>query len=608
VAYDDQKGLTGREPVAFVEMDFNACSLTYGTGDCTASGSGDSKCFNSYATCQDKDNFAPTTKTLRFSNVRIDDLQGDSDVPTFPTLASLSLSPTSLTPSQGLGIRSTCNITLEDHPFSMVGVDQYREDRTYNHADRGSFWSRFLTMFPYYTQNEVRVKTGFLEEDGTYDSANFITRTYFIDSIKGPDPKGRVQIKCKDILRFADKEKATVPVLSQATLDSDITDSATSFDVVDPNDDVKDAYDAGQTYIRIDDEVMEITNLTGASSPYTLTVTRATIPVVYSGSVVAEEHDEDSTVQQCHLFDNQPVDDIAYYLLNTGAGIDASYLPTSDWQDVINFGLQNYAFTSLITEPVGVKDLMEELSHHNIYWFWNEREGKVQMSSIINKVNTFGPFTDEGHIIADSVSVARDESARVSQVWMGFGQRTPVAELDEPTNYSSYYISVDADAEGSNEYDQRKIRRIYSRWLPVNKRTIVTEITNRYLNYYKDTKNLVSLKLDPKDDDAWTGDNISLSTRLIQDPNGTTPERSYLVLETNEITQAGNTTYQYKLQSVGSSFDGSGSRYGLIGPNTLTDYDVESDPNKNTYAFVAYDDRSDGSEGFPTTDSPYLII
>jgi len=608
LAYASEKSKIGREPVSYVELDFNACSLTYGSAPCTASGSVDGKCFNGYAGCQDKANFSSTTKTLRFSNVRIDDLQGTTEAPTVPSLVGVNLSPTSLTPGQGLGIRATCDITLEDHPSTMVGIDPYISDRTYVHQDRGSFWSKLVTMFPYYVGNEVRVYTGFLEEDGSYDASNFKSRTYFIDSITGPSAKGKVQIKCKDILRFGDREKATIPTLSQCVLASDASAGATSLSVTDPNDDVKDSYDGGQAYIRVDDETMLITNITGSNPSYTLTVTRAAMPSVYTGDMTAEAHDADATVQHCHFFNAEDIDDILYYCLNTGAGIDASYLPTAEWQSIIDFGLQSYSLTTLITEPTGVKELLEELSQHNMFMWWNERTGKVKLDSIIKRATSYGVFDDDDNIIADSVNVSRDDKARVSQVWMAFGHRTPIADLDEYKNFTSIYVSADAGKEGANEYNQKRIKRIFSRWLPLDKRSVATEITNRYLNHYKDTKHLISLELDPKDDDAWTGDFINMKTRLVQNGNGATPERGYRVLEANEILAPGQTKYRYKLQSNGAFFAGASSRYALIGPNTLVDYDSESESNKNKYAFIASGDRGDGEPGFDPDEAAYQIL
>jgi hypothetical protein len=526
------------------------------------------------------------------------------------------MSPSVLTPGQGLGIRSKVSVTLQDHPYSDVGIDPYLSDRTYDPMTRGSFWSKLIARWPFYEGNIARVKTGYLDSANSYDASNFITRTYAIDTASGPNSKGQVQLVMKDLLKFADREKAQVPTQSQATLTSTINSTATSFSVTDPNDDIKDAYTAGQTYIRVDDEIMLLTGYSGASSPYTATVTRASLPSVYGGSVTAEGHDAEATVQNCHFYNAQEVDDIVNHLLVTTAGISTAYTPTSDWQSVIDFGLQNYTFSALITEPTGVNDLLSELTEHTIMIWWNERDSEIQMRSIIQLGQDHGPFNDTDNIIAESVNVNRDDKARISQVWVAYGHRSPVLEMDELKNFSAVKVSVDLDAESANEYNQKKVKRIWSRWLHLDKGSVASEIANRLLRNYKDTKHIITMDLDPKDDDAWTGDIVGLATRQIQDATGSTPERDYRVLEVAEKFTGDSVKYSYTLQSIGGVSGVIGSRYGLITPNTdpantansFPDYSSASDALKSKYAFTAEDDRGDGDPGFTPNEEPYIII
>ena len=56
----------GRQPFQYVEIDLDYCANTAGVAPCTASQTGDAKCFNTYATCNDTANFNLTTKTLSF--------------------------------------------------------------------------------------------------------------------------------------------------------------------------------------------------------------------------------------------------------------------------------------------------------------------------------------------------------------------------------------------------------------------------------------------------------------------------------------------------------------------------------------------------------------
>jgi hypothetical protein len=180
--------------------------------------------------------------------------------------------------------------------------------------------------------------------------------------------------------------------------------------------------------------------------------------------------------------------------------------------------------------------------------------------------------------------------------------------MDELKNYAAVKLTADLDAEGVNEYDQSKIRKIFSRWLPLEKQNVASEIANRLVNYYRDTKNAITFSFEPKDDSAWTGDRLELATRLIQDQFGATSLREYRVISVRERFSKGIVSYDYTAHSTGGIYEGSVSRYGLITPNSMGDYPSESTESKSKYAFIAYDDRGDGNEGFPANDQPYLIL
>jgi hypothetical protein len=478
-------------------------------------------------------------------------------------------------------------------------TDPYVANRSYDPETQGTFWGRLLARQGYYEGRVMRLKTGYLTTAGTYDASNFETRTYFIDTISGPDPRGKVTIKAKDVLKFADKEKAQLPVQSQATLNADISASTTTFAISDPSDDVKNAFDAGQTYIRIDDEVMLVSAISGASTPYNLTVTRGTMPSVYTGTMTAEEHSQDATVQNCYFYDNQDIDDIVKHLVVDTAGISSAYADLSGWQTVIDYGLQSYKFSTLLTEPVGVKDLLDEITQHSILLWWDEREQLIKMDSLINRAQSGGPYNDDDNNVADSVSVARDDRSRISQVWVAHGLRNPVLEMDELKNFESVKVSVDLDAEGVNQYNQKRVTRIWSRWLPTASSAVASEIANRLLNYYKVTKRMVTVTLDPKDDSVWTGDLVTLNTRQLQGTDGSSSDTAFRILQVSEMLGDGDVRYKYVMETTDQDL----LRLGLIGPNTLVDYNSEDAADIAKYAFVG-----PNSGNFDDGEPPYQII
>jgi len=585
VTYAAQKIKFGKEPVILLELEMDLCPNTYGSGSCTATGSSGDECFNTANSCQLSSIYAAqtkTTKTYRFSSVRLDGLQADGEAPTFPTITDIQTAPTELNPSKGLGLRSTVSISLSDHPWTDRGIDPYVDNRTYTPDDQGTFWGKWLVRNSYYEGRKMTIKTGYLADDGTYDANNFISRVYFIDSISGPSKNGKVVVKGADILKFADNNRKQLPVQSQATLPSDITSGATSFDITDTEDNVKDAYDAGQKYIRIDDETMILTNLTGSNPTYTATATRASMPSTYTGTMTADSHSADSTVQQCYHLDGVRIDTFVNYLLGTVAGISGTYLPTSDWDATIDFGFQSYLLSALLTEPVGLNELLTEITEHNIMLWWDERDQEIKMDTILNRKDDYGPFDDDDSIIADSVGIMRSDKERISHMRLAFGHRNPVLELDKPENFTTVKVTIDTDKESADEYDESKIKKVWSRFLPTTLSAVASEITNRTLNYYKVTKHIMTFSMDPKDDDAWTGNLISLKTEQRQTETGAVAEKSYRVLKVNEIIKTDGVMYKYTIQST----DQDGSRYGRITPNSMGTYSAETQANRDRYAFI----------------------
>ncbi|PJB53637.1 MAG: hypothetical protein CO099_06315, partial [Bdellovibrio sp. CG_4_9_14_3_um_filter_39_7] len=470
MSYETLKIEVGKESVTILELDLDACSLVYGNAPCTASGAAALKCFNTFGTCQDTVNFAKTTKTFRFSDRIIDGVQATGDAPTFPTITSISHSPTQLNPSKGLGIRATVNIQLTDHPWSDVGIDPYLSDRTYDPEARSTFWGKLLARQQYYEGRVMRVKQGYLEADGTYDAANFSTRQYIISSITGPTPSGKITIEGKDPLKFADNSRVQVPAPTDAELTSDINNSTTSIGVTDAGGLISAAYSAGQPWIRVDDEIMLITGVSGSAPSFTLTVTRGTAPSFYATPSTADAHDEEATVQICRLYEDAPVDDIIYDLLVNDTGISSGFIDTAAWQAKMDDGYQAYTFSTLLTEPTGVQQLLTELTEHTFLLWWNERTQKIELDTLLPRAADYGLFTDETTFISGSTSVAKNSSGRLSRIYFYYGHRNPTLEMDKAQYFERIEADINLTVEGENAYDDTRIRSIWSRWLPTAKR------------------------------------------------------------------------------------------------------------------------------------------
>jgi hypothetical protein len=132
-----------RERVIFFEIDQPLCSLTYGTGACTAElgTTGTHKCHNTRATCQDTDNYlpesgspaAPNVITLRFALGQLDLLQYGYLIPSLlgepeTTPGKINLGGMDRNVS-ALGSREVVSVKFADHLHSDLLVDPYRLER-----------------------------------------------------------------------------------------------------------------------------------------------------------------------------------------------------------------------------------------------------------------------------------------------------------------------------------------------------------------------------------------------------------------------------------------------------------------------------------------------
>jgi hypothetical protein len=617
MAYADQAQKYGKQAVQIVELYLDFCENVYGVAPCTASlgTTGTQKCFNTCATCQDRANLNVSPRPYRFSTVRVDGIQQLGDPPTFPTLLSVKTAPTVLQPGKGLGIRSSLGITIADHPWTDVGIDPYQGTRGYDADGKGTFWGKFITRNRYYENRRIDVLTGFLSDDGTYDAANFKRRTYIITKISGPDPKGVVSLEAKDPLRLADGEKAKWPQATQATLATAVTSTTTTIDIDDPELSVTTWWNAGQRYIRCEDEIMLASAIAGlgTDSP-SLTVDRGNMPARYDFSQnVPYAHDVGASMQPCHFFDDAPVYDIVYYLLHDVAGIDAAYLPVAEWQaNIEDEGFQYLHFTCLLTEPVDVKTLLDELSQHTVLIWWDERSSEVQLKGLRFRQLIGAQFNDDNAIIAESTAVTEDTASLLTQNWLYFDLQWPLANMTLLRSYRVVDVRANLQKETAEEYAKPAIRTTRSRWLSRADAGVAMEIGFTMLKQYQDVRKAVSWTMDPKDDTFWVGDTVGLASKYVQDFYGDPLPKNVLITQVEEDFRNGG----YHLKYVGMELFaflrvGAISHPDWSGSDPIpapANYDVASPLEKNTWAYICYDDRGDGQPGFLDGTSPYQII
>ena len=351
-----------RKPLQIVEIDIDQCTRTYASAPCTAvlGTTGVRKCYNTYLTCQDTDNFNAGTLTLRFANNQTGLPKGTIIYPAM--VGAVSTNPTEVTLGGvgdklgSLGKRARVTVKLQDFTDSDIYTDPYQADRVdgtgqtdeggYSPQSRGTFFGKLRARWPYYAGRALRVLEGY-EGDAL---GSMRTRHYIIHKWSGPDINGNVTIIAHDILHLADDKLAQVPAPSKGKIETAITGTTnlSSFDLLPAG--IGSEYSAsGRASIG-----SEIVTFTRSNDTITLTARGV------DGSTGAT-HSADSAFQECYFTENATIPDTIADLLQNYANIDASFLPTSDWDDEATEWIPHWRLNRTITKPTGVTKILGKI-------------------------------------------------------------------------------------------------------------------------------------------------------------------------------------------------------------------------------------------------------
>jgi hypothetical protein len=550
-----------REPVTLVEIDRDVCSLTFSVGACPATGT---PCYNTWRTCPAKGAFAATTQTLRFAKPR-------ADLPmewaAIPSVMSTTSSPTELNvgdvdaSSGPLGKRAQATITLQDHPTSDSLIDPYAATRNGNPFERGTFWTKLRARWPTPKGRRLRIYDGYINQA----IVDMVRRDYLIDSIDGPDSKGRVTIRAVDPLRILDDKTSQAPALSRGELNASITISQTTLAVVGAT---LAEYPTTGT-LRIGSELMTYTGRTESGGIITFTgLTRGT-----DGSAAAA-HEAESRVQTCYRVTNVNAWEVARDIIQAYAPAAYPFIDLTQWATEAAQWLDGFIVSAIISEPTGLNTLLAELCRDaQFFIWWDERQQKILLRAVRPPTSIPMLLTEEGNILADSQSLQFKPEERISQVWYYYQPRDPTKSITDEANYRKVRIRVDGNSESIREYGEAAVKKIFSRWVRTD--AIVTAITTRIINRYRDTPFYLTVSLDAKDRHIWTADVVDVDTRLITNFEGEPQRVRYQVISAQE-TSPGSVA-KYILQNYNFS-----AKYGYWMANDAPDYAAATDTEKLT--------------------------
>lgn len=554
-----------REIISVIEIDQDFCQNDFGVSPCTATNgpNGAIKCWNTYATCTDSENYNRGVLTLYFSTPQ----SREFDFYTIPLLKNFSFSAAKVnigsraSNSKPLGTRGSVTITLADTIHTDNIVDPYVSERDYNPLDRGTFWTKWLARNPYYTGRNLRVKTGFVGQD----YSDFVTRHYVIDTITPSASGDSVSIRALDILRLADDEKAKCPALSEGYLVSDISDTSSSLILAGVDID-----DYPDNIIRIGDEIITYTTVTGSSSPYTLSgLTRG------AHKTEASDHDADDTIQSCVLFSGFCWE-IAYDILINYGNIDPSYIDFDEWEAEGSTWLSQFNVERVVSEPEGVTSLLGSLSQSCMFFVWvDEETQKIKFKAIRPEGGALETASQSGSMIENKTSLNIQPEFRASDVWVSYMLTDSTNDPGSSTSYNRTRARTDSASWSVNEYGERVVYEVNSPWI-INDGQAAT-LAFRTLARYRDGFEELSFTTDIKDN-YEIGQVVNVYHDVNVNFTGETELKRYQITSVSKKQD----TIEYKAVTYVFSSD-----YCIIMPDDAPDYSDATASQKQDGGYIA---------------------
>lgn len=375
-----------------------------------------------------------TVETWRFA-IPTDYLPMEFDA--IPSIASVDISPATVSLGENLGERASISVQFTDHRHRFAS-----EPWT-----QGTFWSKWRARFGTKLRGRpIRIIRGALGD--TLDAME--VRHFMIEATDGPTPGGTFTITAKDILKLADDDRSQAPLLSTGSLAGGVDDAATAATLSPTG--IGDAeYPASGWVCLGGNEVCEFTR-----SGDNLTLVRAQF-----GSL-ASEHDAGERVQIVLRYDGDDPADIIHDLLTNYAGVDPDMIDLPTWQAETAAYL-GVIYARTISEPTAVKKLLSELVEQSaIALWWDDLANQVRLQ-VLKEIATDAAVFDEEVIVDGSLRVAEQPGKRISQIWTYYSQRDPTDQADNADNYAA--AKVDVDLSLQEDYGSPEIRKVFAGWI-----------------------------------------------------------------------------------------------------------------------------------------------
>jgi hypothetical protein len=475
-----------------------------------------------------------------------------------PVIERVQTLPTRLDIGESLGLRAAITVTCRDfvNDGDVAGGPAHPE---------ATFFRLLKARAPYVANRPARVITGYLI-GGAFVPERILH--FLLIRIDGPDRQGLVTLHLTDALVRAENRKAQAPNVGTGTLLAALSPGDTTATIA-PVASADDYHASG--FLRIGD-AKEVMGFTRAGA--TLTLSRG------ARGTTPEAHAAGDTIQEILVVEDATLAAVTRLLLLDYADIDPALIDTTAWDAEDAEWLGAFRVSTVIWDPTGVATLLQELTQQFPFFIiYDARVPRLDFQAI--KPATFGTLSaldERHHLLRDSLSVTEDPEKRVSQIWFSFGIKDFSEQIDDPRNFARLVPFIDRQAE--IDHGEKRIRKVFSRWLPADRSALVTSIGQRMLLRLRDGRRTIGFHLDAKDGEVWVGDTVQLTTRHLLDANGDPVTTQAQIIEAKDLEPGTSAAYQAEdLRLTG--------RYAVYTPDDIPDYPLATAAQRARYGFYA---------------------
>tara|TARA_R110000796_G_scaffold148262_7_gene265154 strand:- start:5249 stop:7804 length:2556 start_codon:yes stop_codon:yes gene_type:complete len=256
-------------------------------------------------------------------------------------------------------------------------------------------------------------------------------------------------------------------------------------------------------------------------------------------NTLATEHKSGDTAQICLNYDGtRSVDLVQAELLIKYSGLPSITIPRGIWKEEAGDFLISNP-NRLITDPTLVDSLVSQLCEQ---WphklFWNDRSRRVEFVALKAPPNSATNSLTFSKNLLE-LSVSDQPSMQLSTIFVMYGQFDPTKKVDEKDNYQITTSRVNVDAIA--RYNSNNSIVIYAPWISAGNGAAARRISTLKGRRFGIVPRQIAFALEDKDSLTWLGDVKSILHPDISDQNGNPIATNF------EITQAseGDTfTYQ----------------------------------------------------------------